>query len=112
MNHIVDIRGHENRSLLTLLISVNFLVITYNSLTTVVSRIHHRVERRLRGLMNDPKKAIRSLESGRNQAAHNHSNTRIGVEIERHPASRAIRIERIASHIDAVFKWIRATGIE
>ena len=108
----MDIRGRENRTLLTLLISVNFLVITDDPLTTVLSRIHHRVERRFRGLRNDPKKASRSLESGRNQATHNHSNARIGVEIDRHEASRAPRIERVASNIGAVFKSIRATGIE
>ena len=112
MKHIVDIMGRENHSLLTLLISVNFLVVTDEPLTTVVGRIHHRVERRFRGLRNDPKKAIPSLESGRNQATHNHSNARIGAEVERHQASRASRIERVASHIDAVFKRIRAMGIE
>ena len=112
MTHIVDIRDLEIHTLLALLISVNFLIITDDPLTTVVSRIHHRVERRFRGPRNDPKKAIRSLESGRNQATHNHSNTRIGVEIERHQANRPSRIKRVASHIDAVFNRIRGTGIE
>ena len=112
MNHIVDIRGRGNHTLLTLLISVNFLVITDDPLTIIVSRIHHRVERRFRGLRNDLKKAIRSLDSGRNQAANNHSNARIGAEVERHQTNRASRIERVASYIDAVFKRFRATGIE
>ena len=108
----MDIRRLQIHSLLTLLISVNFLIIPVDSLTAKADAIHRRLKRHFRRLGIDSKIAVRSLKSGRIGPSQSQSNRRIGGRIDSQGASRASRIERVASYIDAVFKGIRTPGIE